>query len=118
LLINVDKKSGKLHALSSQRIANIAKKFLDDMNIDINEFASHSFRGATLSKLLNLGVPFERIKPIARWATFETPNKFYWRKCLYTHPKFDFSNATIADILRLSITLIDAQPAGRKRRGE
>lgn len=70
---------GKHAPLSSQRIAKYLLNSLDMAGINTEKWKAHSFRGASATKLLDLGVGAEDVMRAGRWSSYSVFNKFYDR---------------------------------------
>jgi integrase len=101
----------KFFELSTQRIAKINTDVLKKLNITV--FKAHSYRGASSSKVYNLGGDIQRVLERARWASDATFRKYYLRKKAYQQHSRSNQYLTIEFLLRMR-----TDPAGSVKRKE
>lgn len=80
-------------AISSSTLSRWLKAVLSLAGIDTSIFKGHSFRGASTSKAVSLGVPQDVVLKTADWKNAGTFAKFYQRG---TSPVDSFVQAVLA----------------------
>ena len=96
-------KSKRFPSLTSNRIGSILKSFLVAIKVDA-EWTAHCFRGASTSKLVNLGVSKSRVLAVARWADDSTFDKHYFRPARYAEMAANNNNSSFSALLRMRTT--------------
>jgi hypothetical protein len=65
--------------IGKQRIASISKEVMGESGINTDIYKSHSIRGATATKQIDLGEDVEDVMFRGRWRSWSTFKKFYER---------------------------------------
>jgi hypothetical protein len=96
-----DRHSGLFKALSSERISKVLHEEAQELGIDPKRWRSHDVRGASSSKLFNLGFEWPRIAERARWSGFSTFKQHYFRKKVYRKRPKNTAVLSLEEGLRL-----------------
>ena len=85
--------------LSAQRIAKVVKETMQQAGIDTELWKAHSLRGSSASKAAAQGAKVDELFKLARWSSYQTFQKFYFRsQRLLNMADLLFSNPSPGDL--------------------
>ena len=99
LLSDMKDTRGYYYGLGHERIAKVNLLTLRACGITI--FTAHSLRGASASKVVNLGGPLPLVLSRARWAGESTFRKHYWKPKAYKEHSIILRHLALEFILRM-----------------